>query len=699
MQRRPSAALRRQGTPVEALAAVEHALRLRPDWAEAHLQRGVLLQQLARHQEAIEAFDSALRLKPGYSRAHFNRGVTLQAAGQLEKAVAAYEEALRLQPDLCEAHLNRALALGRLGRFPGALAALDQALRLRPGSGEAHFNRGNALRALGRSDEALSAYERALEIREDLGLAHFCRGLILSQRGRADEALASFEHALRLQPEFAEAHFNRGNTLVALGRFEDAVRAYDRSLGICPDSAQAYLNRGVLLNQQGRLAEALADYDQACRLAPESAQAQSACLYGLNYDPAQDEQALLDAHRAWGERQASPAIRPPVAVERCDPHKILRVGLVSADFDRHPVGYLIEPLLAAADPRQLHFFCYSGLSEEDDLTARLKRRSSAWRSTLGMSDAAMANLVRADAIDILIDLAGHTAANRLPVFALEPAPVQVSWIGYPCTTGLRAIGYALMDEATVPAGAERWFIERVVRLPETRFCYAPPEYAPLAAPPPMVERRRVTFGSFNNLAKVTPQVVRLWARVLASVPGARLVLKWKTLADPETRARYHRCFAAEGTDPARVELRPASPHPQLLAEYGDIDIALDPFPYSGGITSLEALWQGVPIVTLPGSRPVSRQTLGFLRNVGRAEWVALDPDDYVRISVGLASDPRALAAMRGAQRARMAASPLCDAPRFARHFEAALRALWHDWCAARPAFTRQRERQDVQGAG
>ncbi|HEX6114355.1 MAG TPA: hypothetical protein VFZ10_18810, partial [Geminicoccaceae bacterium] len=380
------------------------------------------------------------------------------------------------------------------------------------------------------------------------------------------------------------------------------------------------------------------------------------------------------------------------------PDKVLRVGLVSADFDRHPVGYLIEPLLAAADPAEVHFVCYSGVGEEDDLSARLKRRSAAWRSTLGMSDRAMADLVRADGIDILIDLAGHTAANRLPVFGLEPAPVQVSWIGYPCTTGLRAIGYALMDEATVPAGAERWFVERVVHLPETRFCYAPPEYAPPPGPPPMLAHGRVTFGSFNNLCKVTPEVVRLWARVLEAIPGARLILKWKTLADPETRARYRRWFAAEGTDPARVELRAASPHPQMLAEYADVDVALDPFPYSGGITTLEALWQGVPIVTLPGMRPVSRQTLGFLRNLGRAEWVARDPDDYVRISVGLASDPQALAAIRRTQRARMAASPLCDAPRFARHFEAALRALWHDWCGTQPACTRHRERRGVEGA-
>jgi predicted O-linked N-acetylglucosamine transferase (SPINDLY family) len=362
------------------------------------------------------------------------------------------------------------------------------------------------------------------------------------------------------------------------------------------------------------------------------------------------------------------------------------------------VGYLVEPVLAAADPAGLQIVCYSGRRTEDALTERLKAKATAWRSTLNVPDAVLGEMIRGDRIDILLDLAGHTANNRLTLFALRPAPVQIGWIGYPFTTDLAAIDYVLMDEATVPPGAERWFVERVVRLPETRFCYTAPEYAPPPGPPPMLERGCVTFGSFNNLSKVTPDVARLWARVLAAVPGARLILKWKTLAEPKTRTRYHRWFADHGIDPARVELRPATPHPQMLAEYGDVDIALDPFPYSGGITSLEALWQGVPIVSLPGSRPVSRQTLGFLRNMGREEWVARDPDDYVRISVGLASEPQALAGLRRTQRARMAASPLCDGPRFRRHFEAALRAVWHVWCGAHSSLADPREPRHVQGA-
>jgi predicted double-glycine peptidase len=295
-------------------------------------------------------------------------------------------------------------------------------------------------------------------------------------------------------------------------------------------------------------------------------------------------------------------------------------------------------------------------------------------------DTILAETIRTDGIDILIDLAGHTLGNRMRLFTLKPAPVQVSWIGYPYTTGLPAIDYVLMDEVVVPAGDERWFVEHVVRLPDTRFCYAPPEYAPSPAPPPALERGFITFGSFNNLLKITPSVIRLWARVLDAVPHARLLLKWATLAEPETAGHYRRLLGDLGVDLARVELRGASPHRAMLAEYADVDIALDPLPYSGGVTSLEALWQGVPLVSLPKSRPVSRQSQAFLTVLGRPEWIAKDPDDYVCIAADLASDLDRLTDLRRHQRSRMAASPLCDGPRYARHFEAALRSMWRHWC-------------------
>jgi protein O-GlcNAc transferase len=587
-----------------------------------------------------------LEIAPDLAPVHRTWGFLLQQTGRLTEALAAFERAAWIRPDDVAAHFNRGVVLERQGRLEQALAAYDEAVRLKPDFAQAHFGRGIVLRRRGRLDEALDAYDRALQINPDDHRAHIDRGAVLRQQGRLEEALAAYDQALRIQPNDAWAHNNRGNVLAFQGQFREAAAAYEKAVSLKPDFAEADSNR----------------------------------LFCLTYDPAQDDGSLFAAHRKWGELHGHPANAYVTHANARDPAKTLRVGLVSADLGRHPVGYLVEPVLVAVDPAEMQIVCYSDRRIEDDLTERLKAKATGWRSTLGVADAALAETVRADGIDILVDLAGHTLGNRMRLFTLKPAPVQVSWIGYPYTTGLPAIDYTLMDEVVVPPGDERWFVERVVRLPDTRFCYAPPEYGPAPEPPPALKRGFITFGSFNNLLKVTPSVIELWARVLDAVPHARLLLKWATLSEPETEARY-RCLIGDlGVDPARVELRGASPHRAMLAEYADVDIALDPLPYSGGVTSLEALWQGVPVVTLPESRPVSRQSQAFLTALGRTEWIARDADDYVRIAADLASNLDRLADLRRDQRSRMAASPLCDAPRYARNFEAALRWIWRRWC-------------------
>lgn len=587
-----------------------------------------------------------LAIAPALALAHLTWGFILQQTGRLTEALEAFDRAARIEPDDVAAHFNRGVVLERQGRLEQALAAYDQAVRLAPGFARAHFGRGIVLRRWGRLDEALDAYDRVLQLDPGDHRAHIDRGAVLRRQGRLEEALAAYDQALRIEPNDAWAHNNRANALAFQGRFGEAAAAYERAVRLDPAFVEADSNR----------------------------------LFCLTYDPAQDDSSLFAAHRGWGERHGPPANAHVTHANPRDPAKTLRVGLVSADLGRHPVGYLVEPVLVAANPAEMQIVCYSDRRIEDDLTERLKAKATAWRSTFGVADATLAETIRADGIDILIDLAGHTLGNRMRLFTLRPAPVQVSWIGYPYTTGSPAIDYMLMDEVGVPPGDERWFVERVVRLPDTRFCYAPPEYAPVPAPPPALERGFVCFGSFNNLLKVTPSVIQLWARVLDAVPDARLLLKWATLAQPETEAHYRRLIRDLGIDPARVELRAGSPHRATLAEYADIDIALDPLPYSGGVTSLEALWQGVPVVTLPQSRPVSRQSQAFLTALGRTEWIAKDADEYVRIAADLASDPDRLAALRRDQRSRMAASPLCDGPRYARNFEAALRWIWRRWC-------------------
>ncbi|MBV9408005.1 MAG: tetratricopeptide repeat protein, partial [Candidatus Eremiobacteraeota bacterium] len=477
------------------------------------------------------------------------------------------------------------------------------------------------------------------------------------------------------------AHNNVANTLMEVGRLDAALASYDKAIALAPEFIPAHYNRGVALRGQSRFAEAAVSFERALALKPDYAEVRSNLLVLLNYDPTIDDAGLLAAHRDYDRHVTGPlaaAARPHVN-DRA-PDRPLRVGYVSGDFARHPGGYFIAAVLAAHDRGAVEAYCYSGRAIEDDLTAQIRGHAAAWRSTIGVRDDDLAAQIRDDKIDILVDLSGHTAGNRLPVFGRKPAPVQVAWLGYFNTTGVAAIDYVLMDAATVPPGAEQWFSERVVRLPDGRFCYAPPDFAPPVAPLPAASRGQVAFGSFNNLSKVTPEVIALWSGVLGAVPGSRLVLKWKSLADAAECARLRQAFAAHGIDPGRLDLRGRSPHAEMLAEYGDVDIALDPFPFCGGLTSCEALWMGVPIFTLPGSRAVSRQTLGFLAQIGLAELSAETPERYVEIAAGLAGDLDRLATLRGGLRDRMASSPLCDGARFARGLEAAYRAMWRDWC-------------------
>ncbi len=699
----------------EAIASLRRALVLDPRLSEAHNNLGIALQATGALDEAIVSFVQAVALQPGYAEAHNNLGNVQRAAGRLDMALESYDRALALRPDDPAVLTHRGRTLLALGRAADAAASFQRALTLNPNAVDAIVGLGDALQRLGALDDAIACYDTALQATPDDAGLHSNRGAALLARGRHAEATAGLQRAIALAPDDAGAHNNLGNALQGSGRLDDAVEHYERALALRPDFADAAANlgnalvlrgeiaaalvqferalalrpddadilnsRGRALVEQGRLDDARASFSAALARDPARAAIHSNLLFLANYDPALSEDALLAAHRAFGAQVAAAAPPPAPHANSRDPARRLRIGYVSADLARHPVGWFLRPVLANHAAAAVETVCYAGRAVEDDVTAQLRAAAGTWRSTVAVDDAALAAQIRADGIDILVDLAGHTAGNRLPVFARKPAPVQASWIGYFATTGVAAIDCALLDAATVPEGAERWFTEAVVRLPIGRLCYGAPAHAPAVAPPPAATRGHVTFVSFNNLTKVTPAVIALWARVLDAVHGAHLVLKWRSLADAAERARLHAGFAAHGIAPERLLLRGHSAHAQMLAEYGDVDIALDPFPFCGGLTSAEALWMGVPIVTLPGARPVSRQTLAFLTQIGLTELAARDDADYVAIAARLAGDPQSLAALRAGLRDRITASPLGDGARFARALEDAYRAMWQRWCA------------------
>lgn len=375
--------------------------------------------------------------------------------------------------------------------------------------------------------------------------------------------------------------------------------------------------------------------------------------------------------RGMNQSASSPAVDGP-----------LRIGYVSGDFCMHPVGLFVERIIALHDPAMVKPTLYSNGDRLDELTRRLQASArqttgmDGWRDVRRLGDRQMAERIRADRIDILVDLAGHTANSRLTVFAGKPAPVQISWLGYFATTGLPTMDFVILDPWHAPPGVEAQFSERIIRLPHNRFCYTPAPFAPAVAPLPMLARGYVSFGSFNNTAKLNEAVLEAWAQILQGVPASRLVLKWRCFVDQPYRAQVTDFFVARGIDRNRLELRGMSPHRELLAEYADIDIALDPFPFSGGYTSCEALWMGVPIVTWPQERVVSRQTWSFLNNIGLPGLAAPDRDAYVRLAIQLAGSPATLGELRATLRERMKQSPLCNAVKFTHHLESAYQLAW-----------------------
>lgn len=664
---------------------------------------------------AIDLIGRAIALDATASTYRYNLGMSLEAAGQLEEAAEAFRQAIARQPDYVDALYNLAITLGTLERHDEAVTAYRRVLDIAPTHVNALNNLGATLTQLERMDEAASCYHAAIALNSQSAEPHFNLAKLLQEQGVPEKAVSHYETAIKLKPDFLDALSNLGNTLLALGRRDESVAAYTQALAIKPDFAAAYVNLatalraqqrlqealaaceaalrlqpdlaaahvnlGMMLQALGRLNEAAAALEEGIRLAPEEqvAAAHTSLILNMHYQGTVSEAEIFAAAQRFAAHIAVPANTHFKNLP--EPGRRLRIGYVSGDFNQHPVGFFLSPVLANHDPESVEIYAYSNNTQNDWMTQQLRALCTQWRNLAGMSDRAAALLIAADDIDILVDLSGHTGNNRLQTFARKPAPVQLSWLGFWGTTGLPTIDYVLSDATTIPKGDESHYSETVFRLPDSRFCYAPPHQAPApATTPPYVKNGYITFGSFNNLSKIGPDVIQLWARVLQQTPTARLLLKWASLADGAMRQNLFNAFASHGISPEQMILRAASPHDEMLAEYGDMDIALDPFPFSGGLTSCEALWMSVPVVTLPGSRSVSRQTQGFLRSIGLPELVAPSADEYVRIATDLAADHPRLSELRRTLRRRMAASPLCDGYVFTRNLEAAYRTMWENWC-------------------
>ena len=537
----------------------------------------------------------------------------------------------------------------------------------------------------GNLEAAEAAYRIVLGIEPNQPDALHLLGLVAHQRQDQLQAVELITRAIAFQPDTAIFHNSLAAALERLLRLSEAVAHYRRAIAIKPEYAQAWTNLGIALQRQSRLDEAAAAYERALALEPDNRSTHSHLLFCRSHAADADPEGLAREHFAWAKRHADAL--PPIGDHLgwdFDPERRLRIGYVSPDFRHHPVASFIEPLIAAHDRAAVEVVCYSDAARHDEVSERIEGLADGWHETRALSDEEFARRIHDDAIDVLVDLAGHTRDHRLLAFARRPAPVQVTYLGYAATTGLAAIDYRITDRWADPQGrTEQLHSEALVRLPHGFLCYQPPPYAPPPPPRPRREPGRVAFGSYNKASKLTPDVIALWARILIDLPESSLVLKSVSFSDETAQHDFRERFALLGVSPDRLELLPPVALPsEHLALYERIDIALDPFPYHGATSSCEALWMGTPVVSLAGESHAGRVGVSILHAAGLEELVAESPEDYLAIATGLARDPERLAELHATLRDRVAASPLCDASATARDFEDGYRRIWRDRCAA-----------------
>ena len=670
----------RAGRLTEAEALYRQILAVQPNHADALHFLGVIAHQAGRHGVAVEWIRQAIALDPNNPFAHCNLGEAHRAMGRFQEAIASYRRALELKPAYPEALNNLGVALREHGFLDEAIAASRSALELKPGYPEAHLNLAAALAGLGRLDEAIAACRSALQLRPDYPEAHNNLGAALAGQGQPEAAVAAYRRALQLKPNYPEAFSNLGVALKERGQLDEAVAALRRALELKPSYAEAHNNLGAELAGQGQLDEAIAAFRQALTINPEHSSAHSNLVYTLHFHPDHSERTIAEERRRWNRQFGEPLKQTilPHGNDR-NPDRRLRIGYVSPDFRDHVVGRYLLPLFERHDRERFEILCYSGDARSDWMTERLRALAGRWRNTVGISDARLVEMIREDGVDILVDLTQHMAGNRLPVFARKPAPVQVSFAGYPDSTGLEAIEYRISDRHLAGDSADQGSGRKEqVRLIDSFWCYDPCGIDMEVNELPAKENGSVTFGCLNNFCKVNERVLSLWARTLGKVKDSRLVISSRSGSQ---RQRTLAALEREGVAARRVEFVDFRPRREYLELYHRLDVVLDTFPYNGGVTTCDALWMGTPVVSLAGETPVSRAGLSLLTNLGLPSLVAHAEEDYVNIAESLAGDLPRLAELHSTLRDRMRASVLMDAPRFTRQVEQVYREMWRTWRA------------------
>jgi protein O-GlcNAc transferase len=698
----------------DAERSLRQAIMLDSGHAAALDNLGIALAQLGKREEAVDCFQKSAQANPQNAAAFENLGITLAKLARFDEAAASFQRAIELDPRRAECYLQLADVRTKQARYAAAEAVYRQALDVQHDSAIALAQLGNVVKAQGRREEAIEYYQRSLQLVPQQPMTLNNLGVAQLEQGRLELAVVALESAIRLKPDYGWAYSNLSNASRARGQISAAIAQARRALELQPASAEAqnslgaaqllersldaaaaafqqaialkpaygaaWVNLGNTRAAQGNLAEALDCYRRAMQIDPHDPLPHSNLVYMLHYDPACDAHGLTTEHQRWQARHAAP-LKPPVLeyANARDPDRKLKIGYVSPHFCDHCQAFFLAPLLAHHDREQFEIHCYAEVVRPDAITDQLRSHADGWHPTPGKSDAQVAESIQADGIDILVDLSLHMERNRLLVFARKPAPIQVTWLGYPSTTGLDTIDYRLTDPFLDPPGMnDQWYSEESIRLPDTFWCYDPLTSEPEVNALPALSSSQFTFGCLNNFCKVNDRVLEQWARVLLAVPCSRLMIACHPGAH-----RHHplEVFQAAGVEPQRIDFVPFSKRKPYLERYHHIDLALDTFPYNSHTTSLDALWMGVPTVTLMGTTPVARAGWSQLSNLGLTEFAATSADDFVKIAAHFAGHLPELNLIRSSLRSRMQQSPLMDGTRFARQIGTAYRTMWQRWCA------------------
>ncbi len=667
-----------------AVTAIQKAIAASPEIPDYYNTLGNVLRAQGRLEDAASQYQKVLSMAPQHFVALNNMANVMVESVRYDDALSVYEHVLKLKPDYAEAYLGMGNALHGLGRDDQAMACYERALGVRPRYAEVYGRMAEMRSRQGRLEEAIEYFRKSLEINPNVAAIWNNLGNALQNNGALKEAMECFRRALTLQPGNAEMANNLGNALKDAGQLKEAVTFLRQALAAKPDFAKAHNNLANALLAQGALQEAVASYRRALELQPDLVDTFSNYLYALNYDPEYTREQIFAEHKRYAQYYEAPlcALVAP-HFNMCGTRR-LRIGYVSGDFRNHSVAYFIEPILANHDAGQFEVYCYYNHSATDAVTRRLQGQAHQWRNIAALSDDEVAQQIRADQIDILVDLSGHTAMNRLLVFARKPAPIQATWLGYLNTTGLSAMDYRITDEfATPPGEADQYHTEKLLRLPAVQGCYQAPESSPEVGTCPFEKQGHVTFGSFNSLAKITPEVMAAWADILKAVPGSRLVMMAQGLEHkikPMTAQ-----LVKLGVDANRIRLLGFQPFSEYLKLHQEVDIHLDSFPYTGGTVTCHALWMGVPVISLVGETVTSRNGASILTAVGIGDLVATDKAGYIRLATELAADTDRLQSLRAELRPRLKASPLMNPQQVTRELEQAYQTIWETWCQEQQA--------------